>query len=60
MSFGVCVCVYVLIIAKIPSSVMGSQWSTVVYSKQQCQTAFGDRVLSEHRKTFLSLLMYLW
>lgn len=52
-------CVCVLIIAKSPSSMMGSKWATVVYSKQQRLAAFEDGVFCEHRKTFLSLLMYL-
>lgn len=61
LSLCVCisVCVCVFIIAKSPSSMMGSKWPTVVHSKQQRLAALEDRVLSEHRKTFLSLLMYL-
>ena len=62
ISFCVCMyfcCVCVFIIAKRPSSMMGSKWQTVVHSKQQRLAALEDRVLSEHRKTFLSLLMYL-
>lgn len=63
--FCLCMCVCLrshtrYIIAKSPSSMMGSKWPTVVHSKQQRLAAFEDRVLSEHRKTFLSLLMYLW
>lgn len=54
-----CVCACVFIIAKSPSSMMGSKWPTVVHSKQQRLAALEDRVLSERRKTFLSLLMYL-
>lgn len=60
LSVYACVYVCVLIIAKSPSSMMGSKWATVVYSKQRRLAALEDRVLSEHRKTFLSLLMYFW
>lgn len=51
----VCSCRYTYIIAKSPSSMRDSKWPTVVHSKQQRLAAFEDRVLSEHRKTFLSL-----
>lgn len=52
---------YVCIItAKSCSLMIGSKWPRVVHSKQKRLVTSEDRSLSEHRKTFLSLLMYLW